>query len=76
MEAVKIINTETLGKQIREKRQALNLTLEATAGLCGVGFRFLSELERGKNTSEIGKVLQVLTRLGLELYLFEKGKSK
>ena len=42
------------------------------AGLCGVGERFLSELERGKPTVELGKVLQVLNRLGLHLVLDDK----
>ena len=75
MDAVKIKNTEDLGSRIRSKRKELKLTLEEASGLCGVGFRFLSELERGKNTSEIGKVLQVLSRLGLELHLSSKGKT-
>jgi transcriptional regulator with XRE-family HTH domain len=42
------------------------------AGLCGVGERFLSELERGKTTAELGKVLQVLNRLGLRIRLDDR----
>ena len=76
MSTVRITDTEELGKRIREKRHELKLTLEAAAGLSGVGFRFLSELERGKSTSEIGKVLQVLSRLGLEVHLTERGNRK
>jgi hypothetical protein len=37
--------------------------------------RFLSELERGKETAEIGKVLRVLERLGLELVVVPRGSS-
>ena len=37
------------------------------ADLAGVGRRFLSELEAGKPTLEIGKVLLVLTAAGIEL---------
>jgi hypothetical protein len=35
--------------------------------LCGVGERFLSELERGKASASLGKTLQVLKRLGLKI---------
>jgi len=59
--------TEDLGKMLRSKRKALGMTQERASGLLGVGIRFLSELERGKPTAEIGKVLQVVRRLGLNL---------
>ncbi len=45
----------------------MGLTQLDTAGLCGVGERFLSELERGKPTASLGKTLQVLNRLGLKI---------
>ena len=34
---------------------------------CGTGLRFISDLEKGKPTCQIGKVLQVVQALGLEL---------
>jgi len=49
------------------------MTQERAAGLSGVGIRFLSELERGKPTAELGKVLQVVARLGLEICVEQKG---
>lgn len=55
------------GRVLRNKRKALGMTHERAAGLTGVGIRFLSELERVKATAEIGKVLQVARRLGLEI---------
>jgi HTH-type transcriptional regulator/antitoxin HipB len=55
---------------VRKKRLAKGLSQEHAAGLAGVGRRFLSELESGeKETLEIGKVLQVLNRLGVKLVL-------
>ncbi len=56
---------ELLGSQVRKHRKSLGLTQRDAAGLCGVGELFLSELERGTATAELGKVLQVLQRLGL-----------
>lgn len=64
-----IRNEHDLGAWIRAARKAQNVTLIEAAGLCGVGVRFLSELERGKPTKEIGLALQVATRMGLDLHV-------
>jgi len=58
-----------IGAAIRKKRKEDGLTLADAAALCGVGYRFLSDLENGKATVQLGKVLQVLTALGLDLYV-------
>jgi hypothetical protein len=34
---------------------------------CGTGLRFIVDLERGKATCQVGKMLQVLQTLGLDL---------
>jgi len=39
------------------------------AAASGVGLRFLVELERGKATAQIGKVIAVLAALGCELQI-------
>ena len=54
------------------QRKEDGLTLADTAALCGVGYRFLSDLENGKTTVELGKTLQVLTALGLEIRIGPK----
>jgi transcriptional regulator with XRE-family HTH domain len=56
-----------VGLAIRAQRRSLRLTLAQAAMVCGVGVRFLSELENGKATAELGKTLQVLRGLGLDL---------
>ena len=43
------------------------MTLADAAALCGVGYRFMSDLENGKATVQVGKVLQVLKALGLDV---------
>jgi y4mF family transcriptional regulator len=66
-----------LGKAIRDQRKAGGLTLAETAGLTNVGIRFLSELENGKPTVRLDKVLRVLSALGLQLNVTEPtGSSK
>lgn len=50
----KISDSTQLGRLVRERRKQANLTLKDAAGMAGVGVRFLSELERGKPTVQIG----------------------
>lgn len=58
---------EDLGAFVIDHRKAERHTQQELADLAGVGRRFLSELEAGKPTAEIGKVLQVLNALGIDL---------
>lgn len=67
-----ILSVSDIGKVIRAKRKKDGLTQADAAALCGVGTRFLGELERGKPTTQIGKVLRMLQGLGLELQITSK----
>ncbi|GFO68478.1 hypothetical protein GMLC_20570 [Geomonas limicola] len=68
----RIASVEQLGRVIRLKRKEIGLRQEVAAGMTGVGTKFLSQLENGKETAELGKALQVLKKLGLELYVFPR----
>ncbi len=57
-----------LGNIIRQTRKSQGLTQSELAGLSGVGITFLSNIENGKETAEIGKVLIVANTLGLDLF--------
>jgi HTH-type transcriptional regulator/antitoxin HipB len=61
-----------IGAAVRSKRKGDGLTLVDAAGLCNVNYRFLSNLENGKQTVRLDKVLQVLAALGLELEIKER----
>lgn len=63
----KIESPENLGGLIRARRKELGLSQADLAGLCGVGTRFVSELERGKPTARLGLALVVARNLGLVL---------
>ena len=65
----KIISALDIGAAIRKKRKDDGLTLSDAAALCGVGYRFMSDLENGKTTAQLGKVLQVLQALGLDVFV-------
>lgn len=70
-----IITPADIGALVRSKRKQDKLTQAETSALCNVGTRFLSELENGKSTLELGKVLQVLSCLGLELSISKRSWS-
>ena len=55
------------------RRKADGLTLADAAAMCNVGYRFLSNVENGKPTAHIGKILQVLSCLGLEVTIMLRG---
>ncbi len=60
---------QEIGRQVRDRRRALGLRQDQLAGAAGVGLRFLVELEQGKPTAQIGKVLAVIRALGLTLHI-------
>ena len=57
-----------LGKIIREARKSQELTQLDLADVAGVGITFVSQLERGKVTVELGRTIKVLTALGIDIY--------
>jgi len=58
-----------LAAAIREQRKLLGLTQEALAQHAAVGLAFLYDLERGKPTLRLDKVLAVLRALGIRVTL-------
>ncbi len=64
-----IHSTDELGRVIRAERKALGLTQGDLAAACGLSVRFVSELERGRATAGVGRVLHVLNMLGLRVTL-------
>lgn len=56
-----------IGDIIRKTRKASGLRQDELAGAAGVGLRFIVDLEAGKPTAQIGKVLQVLAALGCSI---------
>lgn len=53
--------------QIKDQRKKIGLTQVEFAKRAGVGLRFLRELEQGKQTIRMDKLLQVLDFLGFHL---------
>ena len=64
---------EAIGRCARARRKAQGATQAELAALCGVGVRFVSDLENGKPTAELARVLKVLGCLGLEVVIRPRG---
>lgn len=65
-----IINSiSDISEAVKKRRKSLGLTQSECAAMCNVGNRFFSELENGKETLHIGKVINCLQILGINISL-------
>ncbi len=62
-------STKELGNLIRQTRRRYRITQQTLAMVSGTGLRFIIELEKGKVSCQVGKVLTVLQSLGIEVSL-------
>jgi len=70
----RILDTRELGKAIRDRRRELGYTQAFLASYAGVSASFLSELENGKDTIQLGKMMEVLGLLGMDICLSRRGE--
>ena len=67
----RIYSTDSLGAAIRHYRKEAGLTQEQLAEMAGLRRSYLSELESGKETEQLKRVLRVLRQLGVRMTLDE-----
>ena len=67
-------NIELLASAVRKERKAARLTQDELGKLSDTGINFISQLERGKETVRLNKLLSVLNVLGLEISI-KRGKN-
>jgi HTH-type transcriptional regulator / antitoxin HipB len=58
-----------IGELVKATRKRLGVTQRDLAMTSGTGLRFIIELERGKPTCQLSKVLTVLNTLGISMEL-------
>jgi HTH-type transcriptional regulator / antitoxin HipB len=56
-----------IGELVKSVRKQMGATQKDLAMTSGTGLRFIIELEQGKPTCQIGKVLTVLNTLGITM---------
>lgn len=62
-----VSNPQQLGLLIRAVRRSQRLRLDDVAGSAGVGHVFARDVEYGKETVQLGRVLRLLAELGITL---------
>lgn len=60
---------QRIGQRVKEERKSQKITQTELANLSGVGLNFVSQLEQGKASVQLDKVLLVLETLGLTIDL-------
>lgn len=70
---MRITDSKALGNAIRKRRKELHYTQAYLAEFTGFSVSFISDLERGKTTAEIGKTIILINLLGLDLLVEERG---
>jgi len=66
-----IQDAQSLGQAIRQQRRRLKVTQRDLAMTSGTGLRFIIDLEKGKPTCQLGKALEIVRTLGLNLKICE-----
>ena len=69
---VELSDVTSLGAALREARKRQGMTQTELAALASVGVRFVSDLERGKDTVQFGLALRLLQLVGLRLLVGER----
>ena len=67
-----ITDTISFGQAIRERRKELGYTQAFLAEFSGFSVSFISDLENGKETAELGKALVLVNLLGLDLKMEDR----
>ena len=72
-ENMKISNASDFGIVIRNRRKELKYTQAYLAEYTGFSVSFISDLERGKATAELGKAIYLMNLLGMDLTVKKRG---
>lgn len=73
---MRIYDAADFGCAVRTFRKAKGYTQQQIADLSGCSLMFVSNLERGKETAELGKALTVLATIGVDVRADARGGAK
>lgn len=72
---MKISDMSSFGREIKHRRKELGYTQAYVSECSGLSASFLSNLENGKETVEMGKALKVVQLLGMDLIISIRGEN-
>ena len=70
-----INSVSELGALVRQHRKSQKVRIEDLSDMAMISARLIGEFERGKETCQVGKVLQILKFLGLEIRIVPRGSK-
>ena len=76
MKHIELKTVKEIGNLVRNERKRQNVTQLQLAGLAGTGIRFFSDLENGKGTIQVQKLLKIVQTLGLGLFVFSPWENE
>ena len=71
-QGVRVTGEVALGVLLRKRRKKLGYTQEQIAGMLGCSPRLVGEMERGRGSVGIDKVLTYAMSLGIDIVAFER----
>ncbi len=69
---MKINDAKTFGELIKSRRKKLGYTQKYICEASGISASFISDLENGKATIELGKAIYLANLLGIDVELKER----
>ncbi|NMA19589.1 MAG: helix-turn-helix transcriptional regulator [Lentisphaerae bacterium] len=73
---IELTNASQLAEIVRQERKRQKVSQTRLAQLADVGVRFVRDLEGGKETVQLNKVLNVLETLGIAIELSSMGDNE
>lgn len=70
---MKVYDSAMFGRAIKLRRKELKYTQRDISELTGFSISFISDLENGKPTAEIGKAIYISNVLGLDIEIKSRG---
>lgn len=69
---MKINDASEFGRAIRKRRKELGYTQKMVSDFTGFSISYLSDLENGKPTTELGKAIYIANLLGINILMEER----
>ena len=70
---MKVYDSVMFGQAIKLRRKEMKYTQRDISELTGFSISFISDLENGKSTAEIGKAIYISNVLGLDIEIKSRG---
>ena len=70
-----ISDSKTFGEALKKRRKELGYTQRYISEFTGFSISFISDLENGKSTAELGKAIYLANMLGLDIVINARGSK-